>query len=139
TVSSYLLDILGIHETRKEILIIIIDKKLEDTLYKGLDKKFHLDKPHNGIVFSMPLKNCFGLGGSNYVQNSKNMEVGNMEYEAIFTIVDKGLSEKVIDSAKSAGATGGTVIHGRGSGSREKALLFNIEIEPEKEIVLILS
>jgi len=49
------------------------------------------------------------------------------------------LAEDVLEAAKSAGSTGGTVIHGRGSGVHEKAKLFNIEIEPEKEIVLILS
>ena len=34
---------------------------------------------------------------------------------------------------------GGTVIHGRGSGTEEKEKLFNIVIEPEKDIILILS
>lgn len=62
-----------------------------------------------------------------------------MKYEAIFTIVDKGKADEVIDAAKLAGSTGGTVIHGRGSGSHDKAKLFNIPIEPEKDIILILA
>lgn len=139
TISNQLLDVLGIHEARKEILIIVADQDLENTLYKGINKKFHLDKPHHGIVFSIPVNKIFGFKHSKDMKNSKNMEVDTVEYQAIFTIVDKGLSDKVIDSAKSAGATGGTIIHGRGSGTSDKALLFNIEIEPEKEIVLILS
>jgi nitrogen regulatory protein PII len=34
---------------------------------------------------------------------------------------------------------GATIINGRGSGIHETAKLFNMEIEPEKEIVLILA
>ncbi len=63
-----------------------------------------------------------------------------MKYEAIFTIVDRGVSDSVIDAATKAGSTGGTIIHGRGgSGTQETAKLFNLEIEPEKDIILILS
>ena len=139
TVSSHLLDILGLTEIKKEILMIIVDKSLENKLYEGMNKKFSLDKPHQGIAFSMPLKYCFGMGNHGCTSNTSNQEVLKVDHEAIFTIVDKGLSDKVLEAAKSAGATGGTVIHGRGSGTQEKAILFNIEIEPEKEIVLILS
>lgn len=139
TVNDHLLDILSLNEIRKEILIIIINEELEDTIYNGLNKKFSLDKPNHGIAFSMPIKNCIGFKTFRYIANPEKRGVKDMEYEAIFTIIDKGLSDEVLEAAKSAGSTGGTVIHGRGSGTRENARLFNIEIEPEKEIVLILS
>ena len=139
TANSSLLDFLGLNEIRKEILIIIIEEELEDTLYDGLNKKFSLDKPNHGIAFSMSLKNCIAYNYSKNIENPKMRGVEDMKHDAIFTIVDKGLSDEVIDAAKSAGAAGGTVIHGRGSGSKEKALLFNFEIEPEKDIILILS
>ncbi|MDR7870819.1 MAG: P-II family nitrogen regulator [Tissierellaceae bacterium] len=139
TVNSSLLHFLGLHEIRKEILMIIIEEELEDIIYDGLNNKFSLDKPHHGIAFSMPLKNCIAYKFTKCIENPETRGVENMKHDAIFTIVDKGLSDEVIDAAKSAGATGGTVIHGRGSGSAEKALLFNFEIEPEKDIILILS
>ena len=60
------------------------------------------------------------------------------KYELIVTIVDKGVSSDVIDSAREGGAEGATVLHGRGSGIHEKAKFFGISIEPEKELVLIL-
>lgn len=59
-------------------------------------------------------------------------------YDLIVTIVNKGRAEKVMEAAKKAGAEGGTVMHGRGSGIHEKAKLFGIIIEPEKEIILTL-
>lgn len=36
------------------------------------------------------------------------------------------------------GAEGGTILFGRGTGIREQAKLFSIQIEPEKELVLTL-
>ncbi len=60
------------------------------------------------------------------------------EYESIFCIVNTGFSELAMDAARSAGATGGTVIHARGTANRESEKHFNITIQPEKEIVMIL-
>jgi len=59
-------------------------------------------------------------------------------YDVIVTIVNKGYSEKVIEASKKAGAEGGTILNGRGTGIHEQAKLFSIQIEPEKEIVLTL-
>ena len=63
-----------------------------------------------------------------------------MEYnhEAIFCIVNSGYSELVMDAAKKLGARGGTVINARGTASKDAEKFFNITIEPEKEIVMIL-
>ncbi len=63
-----------------------------------------------------------------------------MEYnhEAIFCIVNSGYSELVMNAAKKLGARGGTVIDARGTASKEAEKFFNITIQPEKEIVMIL-
>jgi nitrogen regulatory protein PII len=62
----------------------------------------------------------------------------DMEFQLIVTIVNKGHCGAVIDSSLEAGAEGGTIITGRGSGIHEKAKLFSFTIEPEKDIVLTL-
>ncbi|MBO6092719.1 MAG: P-II family nitrogen regulator [Oscillospiraceae bacterium] len=59
-------------------------------------------------------------------------------YELIFCIVNTGFSGTVMDAARSAGATGGTILRGRGSAGKEAEDFFHIQIEPEKEIVMIL-
>ncbi|MEW6622754.1 MAG: P-II family nitrogen regulator [Bacillota bacterium] len=61
-----------------------------------------------------------------------------INHDLIITIVNKGNSEKVVEASKRAGAEGGTLICGRGTGIHEHAKLFGITIEPEKEIVLTL-
>jgi nitrogen regulatory protein PII len=44
-----------------------------------------------------------------------------------------------MDAAREAGARGGTIINARGSGIHEHAKLLNMEIEPEKEVVMIIA
>lgn len=44
-----------------------------------------------------------------------------------------------MEAAASAGARGGTIINARGSGIHETNRLFSMQIEPEKEMVVILS
>jgi nitrogen regulatory protein PII len=60
------------------------------------------------------------------------------KHEAIFCIVNAGYSESVMETAKALGAGGGTVIHARGTASSEAEKLYEITVQPEKEIVMIL-
>ncbi len=60
-------------------------------------------------------------------------------FELILTIVNEGFSEAVMDAARSKGATGGTLISGRGTAKEETLAKFKVFMTPEKEIVLILS
>ena len=54
------------------------------------------------------------------------------------TIVNQGYSEKVMTAAKKNGATGGTILNGRGIDNEKIIKFLNIQIEPEKDIVLII-
>jgi nitrogen regulatory protein PII len=60
------------------------------------------------------------------------------KHEVIFCIVNAGFSDAVMDAAKEFGARGGTVIRARGTANAEAEKLFQIAIQPEKEIVMIL-
>lgn len=61
------------------------------------------------------------------------------EYELIVLIVLQGYSSMAMDAAKRVGANGGTLIHGIGLGSKEATKFLGITIEPEKDVVLILT
>lgn len=139
TINNEILNMLGMLEVRKEIFLAIIDESLEDLFYVEMKKEFHLDKPNHGIAFSMSLKSLFKVDEKKIINNTEKKGVKDVDYEAVFVIVDKGMSDDVLSAAESAGSKGGTVIHARGSGSQEKATLFNIVIEPEKDVVLILA
>lgn len=63
----------------------------------------------------------------------------NKKFDLIVTIVNKGFSDYVVDTARSAGASGATIINGRGVGVHENDKFFGINIQPEKEVILILA
>lgn len=60
------------------------------------------------------------------------------EFELILCIVNAGFSDAVMDAAKAAGARGGTVVQARGTANREAEKFFSINVQPEKEVVMIL-
>ena len=60
------------------------------------------------------------------------------KHEVILCIVNAGFSEMVMDAAREFGARGGTVLHARGTAKLEAEKAFNISIQPEKDIVMIL-
>ncbi|GAB6058598.1 P-II family nitrogen regulator [Desulfonatronum parangueonense] len=62
------------------------------------------------------------------------MEVG-IPFDLIVTIVNKAHSDVIIAASKEAGAEGGTIIPGRGTGIRENKKFWGIPIEPEKDII----
>nr|MBP9943015.1 P-II family nitrogen regulator [Desulfomicrobium sp.] len=55
-------------------------------------------------------------------------------FDCIVTIVNKGHSEPVVEASRKAGAEGGTIIFGRGTGIREVKSIMGLAIDPEKEI-----
>ncbi len=61
------------------------------------------------------------------------------EYSLIVVIVDVNQNELVMSLARKAGATGGTIIRGKGTSIYEKRSFWGIEINPNKDVVLIIS
>ncbi len=59
-------------------------------------------------------------------------------FEVVLCILNNGFSEVAMDAARAVGAKGGTIMHGRGTASKDAEKLFNITVQPEKEIVMIL-
>lgn len=134
--SNKLLEFFDLGQVEKEIILIINDSFSTKTILEALNIKYKFSKPNHGIAFSIPVKQ---LIGSNHIESKPiDKEVRNIMYNAIFTIVNKGKSEDVIEAARLAGANGGTIINARGSGHNENEKIFNLEITPEKEIIFIL-
>lgn len=137
TVKSGLLSFFELNEDKKEILMMIVNKKLEDMLIDRLLEKYKLHKKNHGIAFSIDV---YRMLGSHIERVSGDMENTNREikYEAVFVIVENGKGDFVVEAAQKAGAKGATIVHGRGSGIHETDNIFGLVIEPEKEIVIML-
>lgn len=139
TVKNKLLEFLEIHDIRKEIVLMISDHQTKNTVMEVMDKELHLSKPYHGIAFTIPISGLYGTRRFADIEEAREGGKMNYMYQSIYAIVDKGNGETVMDAATAAGAKGGTIINARGSGIHETSKLFHMDIEPEKEIVLILS
>lgn len=138
TVNNKILGFFGLTDVRKEIVLMVGET---DKAYKALEKlneEFKFEKPNHGIAFTTSISNILGTRSCK-INNIEERGVDNIMYQVITVIVDKGKAEDVMDAATKAGSKGGTIINGRGSGIHETSKLFAMEIEPEKEIVIILS
>lgn len=62
----------------------------------------------------------------------------DVQFELILTITNRGYSDFVVEAARNAGASGGTIVNGRGTGVHEKESILGVSIQPEKEMVLTL-
>lgn len=61
------------------------------------------------------------------------------DFEMIFAVVNRGYAEMVMHEARNCGASGGTIIHGRGTGQTAAKNLFNFEMENEKDLIMIIA
>lgn len=64
--------------------------------------------------------------------------MSKFEHQAVICIVNNGFADEAMDAAREAGARGGTVLFARGTANLEAEKAFQIQIQPEKEMIMIL-
>ncbi len=141
TASGSMLNYFGLEEIQKKIIVSIIPYNLEGKLLEDLHKKLKIYEPGKGIAFTLSIKSA-----SRYLSKIYSKEIGDdtimkndKEHELIVLIVSEGYAELAMEAAKRKGAGGGTLISGVGLGSSEATKILGITIEPEKDVVLILT
>lgn len=63
--------------------------------------------------------------------------MGDVKFETIICIANAGFSGEVMDAARKEGATGGTILHARGTARKKAEEEFKITVNPEKDFILI--
>jgi nitrogen regulatory protein PII len=139
TMCNRLLECLGLSDSRKEIVYMVAQRKTAHEALSKLNQDFEFEKPNHGIAFTTAVATVVGTHGKASSEPNDERGANKIMYNAITTIVDRGRAEDVIDAAAKAGSKGGTIIKARGSGVHETSKLFAMDIEPEKEVVLILA
>ena len=141
TASASVLDYFGLAETRKDVYFAIIPDYLEHNILSKLKNAFKFEEIGTGITFTIPISssNKFLMDSfkkSDVEEKVKDMKEDNNKYHLIITIVLEGYLEQAMAAAKKAGATGGTVIKGRGLANLVPAKVLGFNIEPEREVIL---
>ena len=141
TVKNVALNLLGIKSNKKEIIQFLLKKEKAEEMLDYFAKELQLEKPGYGIAYTTSVIGTAGLWktDNNQTENISKGTEGESMFKKLTVIVDRGLSDDVMDIAREAGARGGTILHGRGAGAEIATKLFGMEIEPEKELVMILT
>jgi nitrogen regulatory protein P-II 1 len=61
-----------------------------------------------------------------------------MRFKTVIASVKPDHTDKVVDAAKGAGATGATILSGRGTGIHEAKSFFGLTLEPQSDIIMML-
>ncbi len=137
TASQGILDFLGLEKTEKNVFVSIIPDVIEKDILSFIKKEMKIKEIGKGVAFTCPLSSS-----SQYVMEAFNEKKGDKmknknEYHLLITIAIEGYADKIMDVAKKSGANGGTLIKGRGIGEKNSFKFFNMTVEPEKDILLI--
>lgn len=140
TASNGVLQLLGLGDTSKDIVYIIIQEKLKTAVYDAIIKASE-KKAHFGLMFTLNTPDFIRAGHLNEKSDeSKGEESMKNEnsYQMINVIVNKGYAEDAMAAARKAGAGGGTIIGARGTAKEDDAAFFGMKIVPEKDMLMIL-
>jgi nitrogen regulatory protein PII len=158
TANSDILDILGIGAGDKAIVTCLEQAVLVPVLLKEVRKKLKHSNPGAGIAFTVPLsaindpvllifkqsihkneKIAAELELASAPQDKGENMADKLTHDLIISVVNHGYSDDLMNTAREAGATGGTVINARGQAHHGAVHFFGVSVQDEKEIILILT
>lgn len=142
TADSKILSYWGLGETEKDVLFSVMPGETAESFVEELNEK--IGRPGSGIAMTIPINGAAGCREETLCHTVLQKTGGSFmdqsfEHALIVAIANQGFSDEVMDAAKAAKATGGTVIHARGASVKDAEKFFGITIQPEKELILILT
>ncbi len=144
TATSEILDILGLGSSEKDIVLSFAPVSAARALLSSLNEELRGSVPGRGIAFSAKLSAVSNLAAAVINARTKlDKEVVEVEQKQksslILVIVNQGFTDTVMETAKKAGARGGTIIRSRWVGEETFEQFYGIARQAEKEILAIVA
>lgn len=144
TASSEMMDILGIGSRDKDIVISIAAKKAAESFIERLEDDPTLGRGH-GIMMVISLKAINSLtavlasrAADKLTEQEAEVNMKNeYKHSLVLVAVNRGFADDVMQAARRAGATGGTVIKAN-LADNDAGELLGVTLEEEREIVAIM-
>lgn len=145
TAPTEMLDIFGLGSNDKDIVVSLGAERDIKDLIARFGEVFQSHSKYGGIMIildvaaaSRVLNEVLNFSSQNTEKEALNMQ--NQHHNNLIVIsVNEGYSEDVMQAARKAGATGGTVIKGRLADIDQFAEFENVSADEEREILLILA
>jgi len=143
TASSEVLDYFGLDGSDKSVLFhVVVDTKWKE-IKRLLRMNMNIDIPGTGIAFTVPLSSIGGRKALDYLTVGQTFIKGeesslkDTKYDLLVTIANQGYSEQIMNAARKVHASGGTVIHAKGTGSSLAEKFMGVTLVPEKEMIFM--
>ena len=133
TAVQSMLDLLGIESNERRIVFTVANEEKTKKLIQAQKRHMHIGVPGHGIVIAVPIKSVGETDNAAYTPSL------NYAHELIVAVCSQGCTDMVMNAARAAGARGGTVLHGKGTGAKGAPKFYNITIAQEKEMILIVA
>lgn len=139
TASTEVLDCLGLEASEKAVLLCMMPTR--SGFFRTAAKELWLDVPGRGVMMAVPVSSIGGMSAKDYLLQGEAEDRMEKEltHELIVVIANQGFTDKVMDAAREAGATGGTAVHAKGTGTELAKKFFGVALAEEKELIFILS
>lgn len=142
TATREILSLLGLREIEKTVVLTVADAENTQKLIRDARNELYIDIPGNGIMAAVPIKSIGGGRTLAYLTDkpaaAPSTPRASFDYELVVVILNEGFNEMVMEAARGAGASGGTVLHAKGTGAKRAEKFFGVSLAEEKEILLIL-
>lgn len=143
TAVQSMLDLLGIESTEKRVIMTVANPEKTRKFINEMRRQVYIGIPGHGIIMAVPIKSVGGGKTLAYLNNGEQQPARytpelSDRYELIVIVANEGRTDQVMNAARAAGATGGTVLHGKGTGSQNKKF-YNVSIAAEKEVILMVA
>lgn len=146
TASSELLDVLGFGGTERDVVFSLAAGSLAERLMNKLRDESGDELHAKGIAFMMPLSAISNMPGVPLLQQgmSENRKGGasmeqQKESSLVLVVVNQGYTEEVMNTAREAGARGGTILRSRWAGQDMAASIYGVPLQEEKELIAIVT
>ncbi len=137
------LDLLGLEAKEKILLSTLVSQQSARTLMRKLVSEMRIDAPNSGIALTVNVDGVSGTSALQYLCGDRLIQEGEVNgmkdnsYSLIIAIADKGHSDLVLEAARSAGASGGTMIYAKEIGTNPVPKFFGVSIAAEKELIYL--
>ena len=138
TATSEMLDILGLNTKEKDVIISLGTRKAVRGLTNAIDAGLWEISRSRGLMMQLRLTAVNNLISTALIESAEGIilpeneekMINEFDHSLLLIAVKQGYTDVVMQTARKAGATGGTVIRSR---------MMGAEQDPEKEIIAILA
>lgn len=132
----------GLEAEEKAVVSGVADAEEAARLMRLAKRRLYIDIPGNGILLTIPLKSAAGRASLAYLTNNEpkgGRPAMDFSHELIVAILNEGYSDMLMDAARAVGAGGGTVLHAKGTGTRQAEKFLGVRLAEEKDLVYIVA